>query len=129
VRGTDPERAGRARSLRQSGTHAELLFWRRVRSRQLGGFKFVRQEPIGRYYADFVCRERHLIVELDGGQHNESALGRQRDKDLAALGYRVIRIWNNEVLENLDGVPQALLFELEDTPHPGPLPASGARGP
>ena len=89
----------------------------------------MRQEPIGRYYADFVCRERHLIVELDGGQHNESALGRQRDKDLAALGYRVIRIWNNEVLENLDGVPQALLFELEDTPHPGPLPASGARGP
>jgi very-short-patch-repair endonuclease len=128
MRGEDRERAGRARSLRQSGTQAELLFWRRVRNRQLGGFKFVRQEPIDSYYADFVRREGHLIVELDGGQHNESALDRQRDKDLAALGYRVIRIWNNEVLENLDGVLQELFSELENSPSPQPSPRKRGEG-
>jgi len=61
---------------------------------------------------DFVCRERRLIVELDGGQHAESATDQERDSDLGALGYRVIRIWNNEIVENIDGVLQALLTEL-----------------
>jgi very-short-patch-repair endonuclease len=86
--------------------------WRRIRSRQLGGFKFVRQEPIGPYYVDFVCRDRRLIIELDGGQHAESTADPQRDSDLAALGYRVLRLWNNEVLENVEGVLESLLSEL-----------------
>jgi very-short-patch-repair endonuclease len=78
-------------------TPAELALWTRIRDRQLGGFKFVRQEPIGPYYVDFVCRERRLIVELDGGQHAESLEDKQRDSKLRALGYRVMRVWNNDV--------------------------------
>jgi len=98
--------------LRRSLTPAEFALWTRLRGRQLGGFKFVRQEPIDRYYVDFVCRERRLIIELDGGQHSEDPKDKQRDSALCALGYRVIRIWNNDVIENLDGVLQMLLCEL-----------------
>jgi very-short-patch-repair endonuclease len=112
VRGKDEKRADRARVLRRSLTRAEFVLWSRIRNRRLSGYKFVRQEPIGRYYADFACRERRLIVELDGGQHADSAADRHRDSDLIALGYRVIRIWNNDVVDNIDGVLQALLSEL-----------------
>ena len=92
MRGKDQKRAERARSLRRALTPAEFALWTRLRGRQLGGFKFVRQEPIDRYYVDFVCRERRLIIELDGGQHSERLEDEQRDSDLYALGYRVIRI-------------------------------------
>src|SRR6516164_1907869 len=71
LRGKDQKRTERARSLRRTPTSAEFALWTRIRARQLGGFKFVRQEPIDRYYVDFVCRKRRLIVELDGGQHAE----------------------------------------------------------
>ncbi len=104
------------------------MLWTRIRGRQLGGFKFVRQEPIGRYYVDFVCRDRHLIVELDGGQHSESTQDRQRDTELCALGYRVIRIWNNDVVDNLDGVLQMLLSELEKLPLTPSLSPQAGRG-
>jgi very-short-patch-repair endonuclease len=112
MRGKEEKTTKRARSLRSALTPAEAALRRRVRSRQLGGFKFVRQEPIGRYYVDFVCRERRLIVELDGGQHAGRVTDKQRDSDLSALGYRIIRIWNNDVIENIDGVLQSLLSEL-----------------
>ena len=92
------------------------MLWTRLRGRQLGGFKFVRQEPIDRYYVDFVCRERRLIIELDGGQHSERPEDRQRDSELSALGYSVIRVRNNDVIENLDGVLETLLSELEKSP-------------
>ena len=128
MRGQDQKRNDRARLLRRSLTPAEFALWARLRGRQLGGFKFVRQEPIGQYYVDFVCRERRLIIELDGGQHAESRDDRHRDRTLCALGYRVIRIWNNDVIENLDGVLQTLLSELKKSaPHPGLLPACGER--
>ena len=127
MRGKDGRRTSRSRSLRRSGTRAELTLWRHLRDRQLGGFKFVRQEPVGPYYPDFVSRERHLIVEVDGGQHAESAADRERDLFLTGLGYQVIRIWNNEISENIEGVLQMLRSELERAPHPVPLPASGAR--
>ena len=127
MRGADEGRTGRSRSLRRSSTRAELTLWRQLRDRQLGGFKFVRQEPVGPYYPDFVCRERHLIVEVDGGQHAESAADHERDALLTGFGYRVIRIWNNQIFENIDGVLQMLRSELENAPHPVPLPASGAR--
>ena len=97
------------------------MLWTRLRGRQLGGFKFVRQEPIDRYYVDFVCRERRLIIELDGGQHSERPEDGQRDSELSALGYRVIRIWNNDIIENLDGVLQTLLSELKKWPLTPPL--------
>jgi very-short-patch-repair endonuclease len=112
LRGKDQKRADCARSLRRAPTPAETVLWTRIRGRQLGGFKFVRQELINRYYVDFVCRERRLIIELDGGQHAEHPADRRRDSELCALGYRVIRIWNNDVIENLDGVLQMLLSEL-----------------
>jgi very-short-patch-repair endonuclease len=128
LRGKDQERAKRARSLRRALTPAEFALWTRIRSRQLGGFKFVRQEPIDRYYVDFVCRERCLIIELDGGRHSERPLDRPRDSDLRALGYRVIRIWNNDVIENLDGVLQTLLSELEKQPLTPSLSPQAGRG-
>jgi very-short-patch-repair endonuclease len=112
MRGKDERRVNRARSLRRALTPAETRLWASLRNRQLGGFKFTRQEPIGRYYADFACREQRLIVELDGGQHQGSAADRQRDSDLDALGSRVLRIWNNDVIENIDGVLETLLSEL-----------------
>ena len=81
-----------------------------------------------RYYADFVCRKRRLINELNGGQHAESPKDQQRDRALCALGYRVIRIWNNDVIENLDGVLQRLLSELEKCPSPQPSPRKRGEG-
>ena len=128
MRGKDEKRAERARSLRRALTPAEFALWTRIRARQLGGFKFVRQEPIARYYVDFVCRERRLIVELDGGQHADSPKDQQRDRALCALGYRVIRFWNNDVIENLDGVLQRLLSELEKSPLTPALSPQAGRG-
>jgi very-short-patch-repair endonuclease len=92
LRGKDHRRPERARSLRRTLTPAEWALWTHIRGRQIGGFKFVRQEPMDRYYADFVCRERRLIIELDGGQHAKRPTDRQRDSKLSALGYRVIRV-------------------------------------
>jgi len=114
--------------LRRTLTPAEFALWTRIRGRQLGGFKFVRQEPIDRYYVDFVCRERRLIMELDGGQHAERTKDRQRDCRLSALGYRVIRIWNNDVIENVDGVLQMLSSELEKQPLTPSLSPRAGRG-
>ena len=128
LRGKDQRRTERARSLRRASTKAELALWTHIRGRQLGGFKFVRQESIGRYYVDFLYRDRHLIVELDGGQHSESTQDRQRDTELCVLGYRVIRIWNNDVIDNLDGVLQMLLSELEKRPLTPSLSPQAGRG-
>ena len=128
LRGKDQKRAEGARSLQRALTPAEFALWSRIRGRQLGGFKFARQEPVDRYYVDFVCRERRLIIELDGGQHAESHKDRQRDRALCALGYRVIRIWNNDVIENLDGVLQRLLSELEKSPLTPALSPQAGRG-
>ena len=128
MRGKDQKRAERARSLRHALTPAELTLWTHIRDRRLGGFKFARQEPIDRYYVDFVCRKRRLIIELDGGQHAESPEDRHRDRAPCALGYRVICIWNNDVVENLDGVLQRLLSELENSPLTPALSPQAGRG-
>ena len=128
MRAKDQKRTERARSLRRALTPAEFALRTRIRARQLGGFKFVRQEPIDRYYVDFVCRERRLIVELDGGQQAESLEDMHRDRALCALGYRVIRIWNNDVIDNLDGVLQRLLSELENSPLTPALSPQAGRG-
>ncbi len=98
----------RAKTLRRDGTLAEKALWRHLRARQLAGLKFRRQEPIGRYIVDFVCYERRLIVELDGGQHAESTEDAARDAWLEREGFSVLRVWNNEVLENIEGVLQAI---------------------
>jgi very-short-patch-repair endonuclease len=95
----------------------------------LGGLKFVRQEPIGAYVVDFVCRERRLIVEIDGSQHAMDNRDAIRDKWLTDHRYRIMRFWNNEVLENTEGVWETILAaaSAEAPPHPNPLPARGER--
>jgi very-short-patch-repair endonuclease len=113
MRGKDQRANERARTLRRSLTGPEFLLWRRLRNRQLGGFKFARQEPIGRYCVDFICRERRLVVEVDGATHVDNPSDIRRDGDLAALGYRVVRVWNNDVASNIEGVLEMLLFELQ----------------
>lgn len=112
MRGPDRRKTGIARRLRTNQTDAETVLWNRIRNRQIAGNKFVRQEPILDYICDFVCRERLLIVEVDGGQHNESATDAVRDRRLIEEGYKVLRFWNNDVLGNLDGVLITIHAEL-----------------
>ena len=95
----------RARVLRQDMTIAENRMWYFLRNRRLNGYKFVREYVIGDYIADFVCRDKKLIVEIDGGQHMEAAeYDQRRTNYLTAKGYKVVRFWNNEVLLNVQGV-------------------------
>ncbi len=98
------QRTLRSRQLRANQTDAETKLWNRIRNRQINGDKFVRQEPIGRYICDFVCREKLVVIEVDGGQHSESVRDEVRDRYLRGQGYRVMRFWNNDVLSNIDGV-------------------------
>jgi len=95
------------RQLRQEQTEAERILWTRLKSKQLEGMKFRRQQPIGLYIVDFVSFDKRLVVEVDGGQHNEEDM-RKRDNSrtmrLNKSGYQVLRFWDNEVLLNLDGV-------------------------
>src|ERR1700759_5089443 len=93
-----------SRKLRANQTDAETKLWYRMRNRQISGDKFVRQEPIGRYICDFVCREKLIVIEVDGGQHSESVRDQVRDRYLNAQGDRVMRFWNNDVLSNIDGL-------------------------
>ena len=94
----------RARELRSNPTDAERRLWTQLRQRQLGGFRFRRQQPIGTYVVDFFCSEAALIIEIDGGQHDASERDAARTRWLEARGYRVLRFWNNEVLANIEGV-------------------------
>ncbi|MDH2385144.1 endonuclease domain-containing protein [Bradyrhizobium sp. CER78] len=93
-----------ARRLRANQTDAEIALWKHLRNRQIDGHKFARQVPIGNYICDFACREKRLVIEVDGGQHAGSAADAIRDRYLADEGYRVLRFWNNEVLGNIEGV-------------------------
>ena len=95
----------RAKALRRLPTAAEQRLWEVLRSRQLGGGKFRRQAPVGPYIVDFICPSAHLVVEIDGGQHAAATeYDAKRARYLKEQGFRVIRFWNNDVLENLDGV-------------------------
>jgi len=92
-----------------------MKLWFAVRDRRLAGFKFVRQKSIGPYVADFLCRDRNLIIEVDGGQHAESESDKIRDAYLVSEGYRVLRFWNSDVLGNIDGVLETLLASLNSS--------------
>ncbi len=102
-----------AKSLRRRPTDPEKRLWTRLRKRQLRGLRFRRQRPIGPYVVDFCCLEPKLIIEVDGGQH-----GRQVQEDgrrtrlLQQSGYRVVRFWNHEVLQNLNGVMTQIDTEI-----------------
>ncbi len=111
-----------ARKLRHDMTDAERRLWSRLRDHQLGAH-FRRQAPLERYVLDFVCFPARLVIEVDGGQHAESATDQVRDAWLLERGFRVLRFWNNEVLENTDGVVETIMKALEDAPSPPPQPS------
>jgi len=103
-----------ARNLRKTLTDAETHLWYHLRRRQLGGFRFRKQHPIGPYVADFVCIERHLVVELDGSQHLDCALDEARAACLRECGFHVLRFWNDDALLRTDEVLTAILAALSD---------------
>ena len=118
-----PNTTARARQLRRDQTSAEQRSWSALRNRQLGGFKFSRQVPIGPYFADFACREHRLIVEVDGATHGKSqeiVRDRRRGDFLGQQGYRVVRIPNIDVYEALSGVCDTILAALAELPGPSP---------
>ena len=108
----------RARDLRTQPTDAERTLWRYLRSEQLSGWKFRRQHPIPPYIADFACIQAKLIIEVDGGQHADSAYDSVRDEHLRRHGWRVLRFWNNDVLGNPEGVAATILAAIGGTKLP-----------
>lgn len=109
MRGPDKRVTNRARSLRQSDNDAEWKFWLEVRNRRLNGWKFVRQEPIGPYFADFACREVRLVIELDGSQHVGSRRDDRRNAFMNAEGWSVARFWSHDFLQNREAVLETVL--------------------
>ena len=119
----------RARQLRTNSTDAERKLWRFLRTLKAQGFHFRRQAPIDRFIVDFACYASRLIVEVDGGQHNEDAGLRadaKRDEYLRRQDSRVLRFWNHDVLQNPDGVSDVIFEALKrGTPTPDPSPQGG----
>ncbi len=116
--GYEPITLKRAKHLRREMTPQENILWNRIRNRQLSNFKFRKQQPLGPYIADFVCQEMKLVVEADGSQHSDSGHDARRDKWMEERGYTVLRFWNNEINENLEGVLTAILDALSQHPSP-----------
>ena len=121
-----------ARALRKNMTDAERKLWFALRDRRFANFKFRRQVPTGRFIADFICFERRVVIEVDGGQHLESQHDKERDLWFAGEGFVTLRYWNNDVLKNLEGVLTVILDVLhKQPPHPDraergrPSPAGG----
>jgi very-short-patch-repair endonuclease len=96
-----------------------------LRAHRFGGFKFRRQVPIDFYVADFLCLAARLIIEIDGGQHAENDSDAKRDAFLRSQGFRVLRVWNNELFSNEEGVTEAIFKALRTPPLPNPSPARG----
>ncbi len=112
---TDRFRRATARRLRANVTPTELLLWKRLRTFETEGSHFRRQVPIGPYVVDFACMAARLVIELDGSQHNTDAhkvKDQQRTRWLESEGYRVIRIWNNDLSQNMDGVLETVYAAL-----------------
>ncbi|HEV8003134.1 MAG TPA: endonuclease domain-containing protein [Planctomycetaceae bacterium] len=121
----------RARQLRRFPTEAEAFLWRHLRGRAFHGLKFRRQLKLGQYIVDFVCLEKRLIIEVDGGQHNEETQRQYdevRDRWLRMQGFRILRYWNNEVFDEWEAIAEAVWkVAKEDPSPPAPLPP-GERG-
>jgi very-short-patch-repair endonuclease len=123
-----PKNKQRSRTLRKEMTIAERLLWKALRNKQLNQYKFRRQHPYGKYILDFVCLEAKLVIEVDGGQHQENTMYDQnRSMWLERQGFKVLRFWNNEVLNNLDAVMQVIWHELhlDIQPPSQPSPCQG----
>jgi very-short-patch-repair endonuclease len=104
--------------MRQAMTDAEVRLWLRLRKPGIAGLRFRRQVPIGPYIVDFFCPQHRLVVEVDGGQHafdDDAGRDRERDAWLASQGYGVVRVWNNDVMENVEGVCAAIATAAHDT--------------
>ncbi|MDK9702216.1 MAG: endonuclease domain-containing protein [Sulfuritalea sp.] len=115
------------RKLRNNMTDAEARLWQRLRGRQIAGCKFRRQHPFLDYVLDFVCLEKRLIVEVDGGQHLDSERDQVRDKHLQEAGFAILRFWNNQVLQEMDAVVEVIWNALQkeapvSTPSPSQPP-------
>ena len=120
----------RSRELRNNPTPAERKLWRVLSNRQLGGVRFNRQVVIRPYICDFVARSEKLVIELDGGQHAEAvAYDKSRTAYLEARGYRVLRFWNNDVIQNIEGVVSKIDSVLNDRPSPSRLRRSSPPAP
>ena len=103
---------GVARKLRRGMTDAERHLWSHLRASQLCGAQFTRQFPVGNPVVDFACRRLRLAIERDGGQHSDSATDAARTAAIETYGYRVIRFWNHDILENTDGVLEEIVAEI-----------------
>ncbi len=115
-----------AKALRKAQTEAEQRLWYHLRAHRFMGRKFKRQKPIGRYVVDFVCLEEKLIIELDGGQHAENLeYDHVRDSWLRSEGYTVLRFWNNEMMNEMEGVLEQIQLAL--SPSPSPTSVRGER--
>jgi very-short-patch-repair endonuclease len=117
MRGSQPWRTNRSRVLRSKPISAEAKLWSKLRNRQLANHKFVRQAPIEPYFVDFLCREHKVVVEVDGGTHSAEAeviADARRVQQLQRMGYRVFRIHNADIYENIDGVLDTLLAFIEE---------------
>ena len=113
MRGANRKKTVRARSLRKVDNDAEAALWSELRGRRLGGYKFVRQLPIGPFFADFACREALLVVEVDGSQHAESEYDAKRNAFMNANGWSVVRFWNGDVLQQRASVIDTLVAILD----------------
>jgi very-short-patch-repair endonuclease len=115
-------------------TQAERRLWYFLRAHRLRGTKFKRQAMIGKYIVDFVCFEKSLVIEVDGGQHTDNETDRVRTRWLEDQGFRVLRFWNNDVLKNTSGVLDVIMTAIEQPGYPSPgtphrgVPPSPTRG-
>ena len=128
---SDEKVLSNAKTLRTNQTDAEQRLWHHLRAHRFMDLKFKRQKPLGRYIVDFVCVERRLIIEIDGGQHAEQVeYDQHRDAWLRNQGYTVLRFWNNEVLQQLEGVLEQVRLTITLSPSPSPTSGRGeqARG-
>jgi len=103
-----------ARAMRKGPTKAENMLWQMLRRRKLEGLKFKRQEPMGHYIVDFVCHEKKLIIEADGGQHSENASDLERDRYFVSNDYRILRFWNDEIERDSDAVALHIIKVARD---------------
>jgi len=111
----------RSRELRANATDAERKLWAQLSARKVAGVRFNTQFPIGPFICDFVSRTAKLVIEIDGGQHDWNATADlARTRFIEARGFAVLRFWNNEVLENIEGVVATIERALADRPSPNP---------
>jgi len=105
---TKQHKTSQAKRLRDNQADAETKVWTHLRDKRLDGLKFRRQQPIGPYIVDFACLDKRLIIEIDGGQHNQESVDLERDKWLTEQGYLILRFWNNDVFQNTNGVLETI---------------------